>query len=67
MFLINLDLILSLFRLYNFLLLKDLNKDIKRLLNIFVALLIAKREELDLYKSTIIFVITSVILIKKKE
>ena len=38
----------------------------KILLNIFVILSIAKREELDLYKSTILFVIISVILIEKK-
>ena len=51
---------------YNFLILKDLNKNIKILLSIFVILSIAEREELDLYESAILFVIASVILIEKK-
>ena len=38
----------------------------KILLNIFIILSIIKREELDLYKFTILFIITSVILIEKK-
>ena len=38
----------------------------KILLNIFVILSIAKREELDLYEFAILFVIASVILIEKK-
>ena len=66
-FFINLSLFLSLFRLYNFLLLKALNKNIKISLNILIILSIAKREELDLYESAIIFVIASVILVEKKE
>ena len=66
-FFINLSLFLSLFRLYNFLLLKALNKNIRIFLNILVILLIAKREKLDLYEFTIIFVIISVIFIEKKE
>ena len=65
-FLINLSLFLNLFQLYNFLLSKDLSKNIRIFLNILVILLIAKREELDLYEFTIIFVIASVILIEKK-
>ena len=65
-FLINLSLFLNLFRLYNFLLSKDLNKNIRIFLNIFIILLITKREELDLYEFTIIFVIASAILIEKK-
>ena len=65
-FLINLSLFLSLFRLYNFLLSKNLNKNIRISLNILIVLLIVKREELDLYKFAIIFVIASVILIGKK-
>ena len=65
-FLINLSLFLSLFRLYNFLSSKDLNKNIRISLNILIALLIAKREELDLYEFAIIFVIASVVLIEKK-
>ena len=65
-FLINLNLFLSLFQLYNFLLSKDLNKNIRISLNILVVLLIAKRKELDLYEFAIIFVIASAILIEKK-
>ena len=65
-FFINLNLILSIFRLYNFLILKDLNKNIKIFLNIFIVLSIIKREELDLYKFTILFIIINIILIKKK-
>ena len=38
----------------------------KILLNIFVILSIVKREELDLYEFTILFVIVSAILIEKK-
>ena len=38
----------------------------KILLNIFIILLITKREELDLYESTILFIIISVIFIEKK-
>ena len=38
----------------------------KILLNIFVILSIAKREELDLYEFIILFIITSVIFIEKK-
>ena len=65
-FLINLSLILSFFRLCDFLSLEDLNKNIKRLSSIFVALSIAEEDKLDLYESAMIFVIASVILIGKK-
>ena len=65
-FLINLNLILNLFRLYNFLILRDLNKNIKIFLNIFIILSINKREELDLYEFIILFIIISAIFIEKK-